>query len=208
MTSIQTYPPEFAILLKAPRPGLVKTRLAKDLGAEPAAALYRTMVEITLRAVLGTGWCSTIWYSPVDAASEFRDWLGDCHQYQAQPTGNLGERMAATASGVPNGRPLILLGGDCPGIATELLVEAGRALAGGTTVIGPSVDGGYYLLGSLTPLPDLFSGIAWSTPTVLADTRQRLRDLGRSWVELEHLRDVDTMADAVALRLIPEPPGR
>ncbi|MSR02893.1 MAG: DUF2064 domain-containing protein [Gemmatimonadetes bacterium] len=55
---------------------------------------------------------------------------------------------------------MILLGGDCRGITTELLVEAGSALAGGTTVLGPSVDGGYYLLGSLTPLPDLFSGIA------------------------------------------------
>jgi glycosyltransferase A (GT-A) superfamily protein (DUF2064 family) len=69
-------------------------------------------------------------------------------------------------------------------------------------VIGPSEDGGYYLIGGPTPLPDLFSGMAWSTHRVLEETRARLEHAGIPWQELPVLRDVDTAEDARAEGLL------
>lgn len=200
------YPPtdqvEFALLLKAPRPGFVKTRLATELGDIAAVGLYRSMVDATLAAVRGTGWETTIWYAPADAAREFEDWLGPDFRFRPQPAGDLGARMAAVEVGLAEGTPVIILGGDCPGITTELLLKAGRLLANTSVVLGPSLDGGYYLLGTRTPFPSLFAGIEWSTPTVADATRARLLALGQEWIELEVLRDVDTVADARATGLI------
>jgi glycosyltransferase A (GT-A) superfamily protein (DUF2064 family) len=62
-------------------------------------------------------------------------------------------------------------------------------------VVVPAEDGGYALLGMRRPLPDVFTGIAWSTPQVLQQTRERLASLGASWRELAPLWDVDEPAD-------------
>ncbi len=194
--------PEFAILLKAPRAGSVKTRLARELGDTAAVDLYRLMVDSTLAAVRGTGWRTTIWYSPIDADREFENWLGREFRFRPQPAGDLGARMAAVGGGLAEGTPVIILGGDCPGITTDLLLKAGTLLASTDVVLGPSLDGGYYLLGARTPLPELFGGIEWSTPTVAAATRDRLLALGQEWIELDVLRDVDTVADARATGLL------
>jgi rSAM/selenodomain-associated transferase 1 len=195
--------PEAHLFLKAPRPGTVKTRLAADLGGEAAAGIYRTLAAQAVEAVRACGWPCTVWYAPADAAAEMRGWLGDGPRLAPQPDGDLGARMAHAAASVPRGRAIVLLGGDVPGLSADALQRAAAALAEAPVVLGPSADGGYWLLGGRTPLPDLFTAIPWSTSAVLPATRARLAAAGVGWRELETRRDVDTLDDARAAGLAP-----
>jgi len=188
-------------MLKAPRPGTVKTRLAATIGDDPATQLYRELGAATVATVQRAGWPLTIWYTPADAAAEMRSWLGTTIDLQPQPDGDLGARMAAAVAAAEPGSRLILLGGDCPGITVEVLRAANDALTRHAVVMVPSVDGGYVLLGGTCPFPDLFSHMEWSTSTVASETRRRLEASGTSWAELPALRDVDTADDARALGL-------
>jgi rSAM/selenodomain-associated transferase 1 len=193
--------PALAIFLKAPRSGTVKTRLAAEIGDRRALRLYRVLVARTLAAVREAGLDATIWFTPPDAASEMRFWLGDW-DFRPQSSGDLGARLAAAARAVEPGRGWIALGADCPRLGAEHLREARVIVQRGELVIGPSEDGGYYLIGGPTPLPDLFSGIPWSTDRVLEETRARLERAGVQWQELPALRDVDTAENARAEGLL------
>ncbi len=193
--------PAVALMLKAPRPGTAKTRLAAGIGADAATQLYRELGAATVATVQRAGWPLTIWYTPADSAAEMRSWLGTTIDLQPQPDGDLGARMAAAVAAAEPGSRLILLGGDCPGITVEVLRAADDALTQHAVVIVPSVDGGYVLLGGTCPFPDLFSHMEWSTSSVANETRRRLEASGTSWVELPALRDVDTADDARALGL-------
>jgi len=193
--------PAVALMLKAPRPGTVKTRLAAGIGADTATQLYRELGSATVATVQRVGWPLTIWYTPADAADEMRSWLGHTGGLRPQPDGDLGARMAAAVAAAEPGSRLILLGGDCPGITVEVLRAAADALTRHAVVMVPSVDGGYVLLGGTCPFPDLFSDMEWSTSTVANETRRRLQASGTSWAELPALRDVDTADDARALGL-------
>ena len=193
--------PSLALFLKAPRIGTVKTRLASEIGDRRALRLYRVLVARTLSAVREVGLEVTIWFTPVDAASEMRFWLGDW-DFRPQASGDPGARLAAAARAVEPGRGWIALGADCPRLGAEHLREASALVEQGELVVGPSEDGGYYLIGGPTPLPDLFSEIPWSTDRVLEETRTRLKLSGVRWHELPLLRDVDTAEDARAEGLL------
>jgi glycosyltransferase A (GT-A) superfamily protein (DUF2064 family) len=104
---------------------------------------------------------------------------------------------------VPRGRDWLAIGGDCPRLDAELLRVAAAIVARDEIALGPTTDGGYYLIGGRTPLPaPLFDGIAWSTSGVLEETRARLARAGLTWRELPTLRDVDTAEDARAEGLL------
>lgn len=95
----------------------------------------------------------------------------------------------------------VLIGSDCASVGTtELRTAFDHLAAGRDAVLGPAADGGYVLVGLRRPCPSLFRGIAWSTPTVLAATRRRLRQAGLDWAELPVGWDVDTPADLRRLR--------
>ena len=194
--------PVASVFLKAPRWGTVKTRLGATVGHEAALRLYRRMAEASMATVRSVGWSGIVWYTPVDAGPEMAGWLGGEWVYRPQCEGDLGDRLAHAATFANPSDSLVFLGGDCPELAGEHLRAAETALAAGRVVIGPSLDGGYYLLGGPGPLPDLFSGMPWSTPRLLEATRSRLRALGVLWHELPILRDVDTASDAMALGLL------
>jgi rSAM/selenodomain-associated transferase 1 len=194
--------PALAVFLKAPRHGTVKTRLAAEIGARHALRLYRLMAARTLAAAREAGLEASVWFTPADAGAEMRRWLGEGCVLRPQASGDLGARLAAAAQSVEPGRGWIVVGGDCPALGAALLREAGAIVSGGELVLGPTLDGGYYLLGARAPLPDLFTGMPWSTSRVLEETRARLARLGLSWQELPVLRDVDTADDARAEGLL------
>ncbi len=194
--------PALAVFLKAPRIGTVKTRLATEIGARQALRLYRVLAHRTLAEVRLAGLEATVWFTPSDAATEMRRWLGESWDLRPQASGDLGMRLAAAAHAVPPGRGWLAIGADCPRLDAALLREAAAVVARGEIVLGPSRDGGYYLLGGPTPLPDLFSAMPWSTSRVLGETRARLVHAKASWHELVTLRDVDTAADARAEGLL------
>lgn len=194
--------PALAVFLKAPRLGTVKTRLAAEIGPRQALRLYRVMASRTLAEVREAGLEATVWFTPADAATEMRLWLGDRWDLRPQSSGDLGARLAAAAHAVPEGRGWLAVGADCPRLDATLLREAVAIVERGEIVVGPSEDGGYYLVGGPTPLPDLFSAMPWSTRQVLDETRARLKRTGTRWQELVTLRDVDTAEDARAEGLL------
>jgi rSAM/selenodomain-associated transferase 1 len=89
----------------------------------------------------------------------------------------------------------ILIGSDYPSLRAELLEQAFSDLDQSEVVLGPTYDGGYYLIGMRRWLPQLFDGIAWSTETVLSATLQRVEAIGVTCSLLEQLRDIDEEAD-------------
>jgi rSAM/selenodomain-associated transferase 1 len=184
---------EIAVLAKAPVPGLAKTRLIPSIGAHAAAVLQARLTERTIEtSVAADSGPVTFWCTPSGTHPSFRALQ---EQYgiglKPQPDGDLGARMlAAMQSG-----PTLVIGTDCPALTTVHLQDAAQALADHDAVLIPAEDGGYVLIGTKTPQPGLFEGIAWSTSDVAAQTRARAQSLGLHMRELSPLWDVDTEDD-------------
>jgi uncharacterized protein len=178
-------------MLKAPRAGLVKTRLAREIGADPAAAAYRRLVEHQM-ASLPPDWRVEIHFAPADAEDEMRRWLGDGRDYYAQVGAHLGERLVCATEGAfaRHAGPVIVIGGDCPGLNRAVVCKASSALGSADVAIGPALDGGYYLIGLSRPAPKVFQDIPWSTSEVFAVTINRIGEAGLTHFELPALEDV------------------
>ncbi len=186
------------VLAKEPMPGCVKTRLAADLGADSAARLYRRLAEATVRAATPRdgAWDLLVAFTPASARLQMSLWLGDVPLWP-QPEGDLGTRLrsAVVESLARGAHAVALVGSDLPGLTRETLEEAFDALERADLVLGPALDGGYYLLALRQPHAGLFEGIAWSTSTVREQTEERARSAGLRVHTLSPLRDVDTLED-------------
>lgn len=186
------------VFVKEPRPGAVKTRLAASIGAADAAELYRMLVETVLDATMpGPGdYERLVFFDPPEAGERMRGWLPS-GRLRRQGTGDLGARMAdAFARAFARGASrVVLVGSDAPGLTRGDVQAAFAALGAHDVVLGPSDDGGYYLVGLQAPRPALFDGMAWSTPSVRERTLERAASLGLSVALLRPLRDVDTLLD-------------
>lgn len=200
-----------AVLAKAPEPGRVKTRLAADVGDARATKIYRALGRAAVDALRGGAHRTIVYVDPPDddALDCARAWLGpEGVEYRPQSGGDLGARMsAALEECLAVADEALLVGADIPGIDRETVEAAFAALHGHDAVIGPAIDGGYYLLGAARPHPELFTGIEWSTERVLAQTLARTAELGLSVALLEAKTDVDTLAD-VPPELLEAGPGR
>ena len=187
---------EAALLLKAPRAGEVKTRLARSVGAERATRIYRALVEHQL-AQIPANWRTVIHFSPSDAEAEMRSWLKkfSLNQFLPQPNGDLGPRLiSAMDHGFASGADRIFfLGGDCPGLTRSYLKEAEAALGETDMIIAPARDGGYVLLGLAKPMASIFEGIPWSSEIVFAATLRTAVASGLSFRCLPPLEDVDDL---------------
>jgi rSAM/selenodomain-associated transferase 1 len=183
----------------------VKTRLAAAVGAGAAAAVYRRVGRRVVRAAASTR-RTTVWYAPRGLRATVSVWLRHIAglEYRAQPAGDLGFRLAAAFRWhfSRGAKRVVVVGTDCPGVGRSVLLRAFRALRSADLVLGPALDGGYYLVGLAAPCPQLFEDIPWSSDQVFRASRDRARALGRSCRVLERLRDVDTVRDAAALGLL------
>jgi uncharacterized protein len=189
------------MLARLPEPGKAKTRLAPALGAEGAAALYRAFTE-DLCAVLSPHFPLTLACAP-DAAQPYFRRLARRFGLAlvAQGEGDLGARMRRLAAQALADVPrVVLIGSDAPTLPVELVRRAFAALGRVRVVLGPSLDGGYYLLGVRPPLPDVFTRMPWGGAQVLARTLRRLRVRGIPHTLLPWWYDVDTAADLATLR--------
>jgi uncharacterized protein len=186
-----------AVLAKAPIPGLAKTRLIPTVGAHAAAVLQERLTEQTVQTALTADIGPvTLWCAPDITHASFRDLVARFPVTLArQPDGDLGARMlAALASG-----PALVIGSDCPAFTPEHLRAAADALDHADVVLIPAEDGGYVLIGARAPQSELFSGVSWGMPTVLAETHERIAALNLKAVELSPLWDVDTESDLARL---------
>ena len=193
------------VFVKAPVPGLVKTRLAAEIGPDRATALYRRLGRRIVQAVVGADHETVVWYAPPRDAPLVRAWLDGLGVSRLLPQSrrDLGNRLrAAFAKHFREGaRRVVIIGSDCPGIDAGLVARAFAGLSGHDVVLGPAWDGGYYLIGMKQLHESLFQGIAWSSSAVTQETSARARAAGLSCHLLRTLRDVDTVADARALGL-------
>lgn len=188
--------PTVLLFLKAPREGQVKTRLAKTIGTKDALAAYCKMATKQVEEI-DPKWNKRIHYTPTDALSEMRNWLGCDRVYVAQNDGDLGTRLSTAVEQhfQNHAGPVFLIGADCPWLDSHVLQNAAKAISKSDIVIGPAHDGGYYLLGLNQSTPSLFEGIEWSTKKVFNQTIEQAKAANLSIVELSPLHDVDTIEE-------------
>ncbi|MBI4367086.1 MAG: TIGR04282 family arsenosugar biosynthesis glycosyltransferase [Deltaproteobacteria bacterium] len=192
------------LFAKWPTPGQVKTRLAAHIGPERAARLYRRMVEHVVRqtdpAASRRGYRRVLYGDPPEAAAAFRAWLPAIAEQRSQRGADLGERMArafaeCAAEAEPQPPRTCVIGTDCLALDARDIDAALGALDFHDMVIGPTRDGGYYLLGLTVPRPALFTAIAWGTDAVCKATMHAAAQLRLRVAVLPERRDIDTVQD-------------
>ena len=197
------------IFAKAPEVGKVKTRLIPALGAQDAANLHEKLLRHTLATATAAQLCPVqLWYTP-SLLSQPHPFFARCQSdfpvsLHEQCGNDLGERMHhALTTALQKYAYAVVIGADCPVLTAPYLHQALEALQQGAhIVLGPAEDGGSVLIGARQSHPDLFSGVAWGTGSVLNETRGRLRDLAWQWQELAELWDVDRPEDLSRLENI------
>ena len=190
------------VMAKAPVPGFAKTRLIPALGADGAAALAERLLHATVAQALAAA------IGPVDLCCAPDRGHPAFEHYAAvtgieftdQGDGDLGARMArAFERWLRSGGCAVMIGTDAPALDAALLARAAHALSDADAVFVPAFDGGYALIGLRRQAPSLFDDMPWSTPAVLARTRQRLAAAGLTHIDLPAVADIDEPADLLHL---------
>ncbi|MFC1846010.1 TIGR04283 family arsenosugar biosynthesis glycosyltransferase [Chloroflexota bacterium] len=186
------------MLMRYPRPGLTKTRLAVTLGDVNATEFYRICATHLAKEIgkLPGSVHREIWYSE-GTDQEMVDWLGSELSYMPQPNGDLGTRLiSALDHSFRQGiNRTIAVASDIPELTSDILTHALTMLEKADMVIGPTFDGGYYLIGMKKLRRSLFQDISWSTGKVYTQTIDIARKLGLSFHILPKLHDIDTGED-------------
>jgi rSAM/selenodomain-associated transferase 1 len=185
------------VFARYPHAGQVKTRLASTMGAQRASTFYRRCAE-KIFAESGRVCCRRyLFYADEADAERVRQWVGRHFCCLPQSVGDLGLRMADAFDHVfrEGPRQAIIIGSDIPDLTAEILAEAFQLLDQCDIVLGPTFDGGYYLLGMRQLYRELFLHIAWSTPAVFDQTLEVVDRLGLKLSYLPRLIDIDTEED-------------
>lgn len=197
------------IFIKNPKKGKVKTRIARTVGDDKALAIYLQLSKITRdNALILRGVNVYLFYD--DYINTNDEWSNDYFEKHLQTGNDLGERMRNAFDFVlKKHASACIIGSDCPTLSVEIMQEAFEKLAVYDTVLGPSTDGGYYLLGIknkenkgdnidsslLKDLHHLFDDMVWSTENVLANTLSRIKKNHQTVFFLPELTDIDEEAD-------------
>ncbi len=187
------------IFIKYPEPGRVKTRLAAHLGPEAACDLYQCFIEDIVNATDTLPAEKQICCHPPETMEKTARWLGGRRCVAPQTGKNLMERMqrafeAAFARGTDQAA---LIGSDLPDLPGRLIIRAFDALSDADAVIGPAMDGGYYLIGFRRNgfTPAIFKDMTWSAPDVFGKTMAAFARAGRAVSALPAWNDLDEVAD-------------
>jgi rSAM/selenodomain-associated transferase 1 len=185
------------VFARAPELGKVKTRLGARIGDAAALALHRAFVDdacglaaatVKRRVLAVAGEPSTL----AEVAARHGMIL------EQQGEGDLGKRMDAAIEAHAAYGPVCILGSDAPSLPPELVRDAFHRLASQDFVLGPSMDGGYWLIGARIRAPELFERMEWSTPSVLPETLRRLADRRASllpfWYDVDEADDLTLLA--------------
>jgi rSAM/selenodomain-associated transferase 1 len=183
------------VFVRKPELGGVKTRLAKEVGAHQALAIYEKLLRHTFEIIQSLP-CDKYTFVSGEGITTFWDGYS-CIQQKGD---DLGARMhnafdVLFKKGYHN---LVIIGSDCLQLTTALLQQAFAQLQEHDVVIGPATDGGYYLLGMKQLHTQLFRNKSWSTATVYHHTVQDINEAHLKLFQLPMLSDVDEAADVPA----------
>ena len=191
------------VFCRYPEPGNTMTRLVPALGTKGAADYHRLLTELTMdkaRDLFGDypRRAVEVHYTGGNAKL-MSDWLGSDLVYIEQSPGDLGLRMNSALDHAfrAGARRVLIIGTDVPDLSIALLEEALLELRSHELVLGPSRDGGYYLIGLNRPLAGLFQGVEWGTHTVMQDTLRLAREHGLSYTLTKPLTDIDRPEDLI-----------
>ena len=188
------------IFIKNPIKGKVKTRLANTVGDDKALAIYSQLLERTRKITQNIDCKKYLFYS--DFVDEQDDWDNSTFIKCLQKGVDLGERMLNAFKLVfeqNNNSKAIIIGSDCAALTDKIVEKGFLALQEKDFVIGPSNDGGYYLLGMNFLFETLFNNKVWSTESVLEDTENDIKMAGHTFEKLEALTDIDLEEDLIEL---------
>ena len=183
------------IFIRNPVAGKVKTRLAKTLGDDKALLIYNHLLAHTHQVTRHLDCDKFLYYS--DWVEQEDDWENERYKKKLQQPGNLGERMSAAFHELfeEGYQQVLIIGSDCIELYEKLISNAFEALNDNDAVIGPSSDGGYYLLGMTTYFPELFANKKWGSSSVLTDTLMDLEIANARVGKLIILNDIDEEKD-------------
>lgn len=193
-------------MVKCPRKGKVKSRLSRSIGEGNSAELYRrSALDLldTLDAIKYPQFDVLIGYHPPDASDCIDSWIGSKWEKIPQSGNDLGERQASLLKKAfeYGYSAACVTTSDSPDIPAERFKEAIEKLSRWESVIGPSTDGGYFLIGftkeSFEETP--FLDMVWSHPGVTDEMENRLERFGTRWTETEPWPDIDNVVDVKAL---------
>ena len=164
------------------------------MGEEQALRIYKALLEHTHRQALAVDARRLLFYS--ESINRNDDWKEPDFEKYLQEGEGLGERMSHSFEvALQQARSALIVGSDIAGLTSQIIEEAFQQLQFHDFVIGPAMDGGYYLLGMKAPTPTLFEGIEWSTPTVFAETVALIEGMGKTYALAPELSDIDYAED-------------
>lgn len=194
-----TYDCCLLVFVKYPRKGTVKLRLSVDLDEDIVKELYRCFVHDTLVTAQKIKVQLRICFFPPHEKEKFQEWLSHSLVFIPQKGSDLGERMKQcfTETFLEGFQRVVLIGSDSPDLPVTLLEQAFQELHTHDLVLGPSSDGGYYLIGfqATSFEPSVFEDVQWGTASVLAQTLQKIHDTKKDYRLLPQWSDVDTLDD-------------
>lgn len=184
------------IFLKEPRPGRAKTRLGRAIGMTSAAWWFRHSAWALIRRIgHDPRWHTVLAVTPDAEGLASRIWPADLPRWPQGP-GDLGARMARAFRSMPPG-PVLIVGADIPALAARHIADGFRLLGRHDAILGPTPDGGYWMIGlkhGARAVPSrIFAAVRWSSPHALTDTVASLAPLGIGYGPM--LADVDTEDD-------------
>lgn len=182
------------VFIKNAEKGKVKTRLAASVGDEQALKIYLALMDHTRKIAESVDGNRMVFYS--QWIEENDNWSEEKFDKRLQSKGDLGVRMQlAFEQAFEENQKVVIIGSDCASLTAELVEEAFNKLDNSDFVIGPALDGGYYLLGMRSFEPMVFEDIEWSTDQVLRETVAHIQSLHKTYTLLPPLSDIDFAED-------------
>lgn len=187
------------VFIKNPEEGKVKTRIAHTIGNAGALNIYLTLIDIVHHVVINTDTVRHVFYS--EFLNKNDRWSDTSFCKHVQTGHDLGERMKNAFKSVFNAYSeqdtckVVIIGSDCPYLTPSIMDDAFFSLEQSDFVVGPTYDGGYYLLGMKIFTPNIFDDIEWSTECVFDQTIDKIKNQGSTFQLLPTLHDIDTEDD-------------
>lgn len=191
------------VFAKEPVPGMVKTRLKSCFSDADLTRLYKAFVKDTLAIANKTRNTKKVLAFSSDRIPRFLERISGGFEMIEQRGRTLGDRMhnAFVYARENRSKKTVIIGADSPTLPLSMIEKAFRALSRKDVVLGPAIDGGYYLIGLKAPCVNIFKGVHWSSSAVMRRTLRNAKGLGKTVVLLNQWYDVDDCVDLRRLRM-------